>query len=103
MPGRLNMIRSLPRFRAQEGICHPAGLEIILSCSGEDGKVLGEAVDDKKEDGGGGDDEQQPLLVPLPVLGRDHSGADGDEEAGGEGDLQCEPVHDARLDKSPLV
>ena len=68
-----------------------------LSCSGEDGKVLGEAVDDKKEDGGGGDDEQQPLLVPLPVLGRDHSGADGDEEAGGEGDLQCEPVHDARL------
>ena len=53
-----------------------------LSCSGEDGKVLGEAVDDKKEDGGGGDDEQQPLLVPLPVLGRDHSGADGDEEAG---------------------
>ena len=61
--------------------------------SGEDGEVLDEPVDDDEEDGGGGDDDQQPLLLPLPVFGGgDPSGADGDEEACGEGDLECVPV-----------
>ena len=54
-------------------------------------------MDDDEEDGGGGNDEQQPHLVPFLVLRGDHSGADGDKEAGGKGDLQCEPVGGASL------
>ena len=77
--------------------CHNVAKDLIHS--GEDGEVLDEPVDDGEEDGGGGDDDQQPLLVPLPVLGGDPSGADGDEEAGGEGDLQCVPVGGACLCK----
>ena len=66
--------------------------EYDLIHSGEDGKVLDEFVDDDEEDGGGGKDDEQPHLVPFIVLGGDHSGTDGDKEAGGKGDLQCEPV-----------
>ena len=54
-------------------------------------------MDGNKEDGGGGHYDQQPLLLPFPVLGGDPSGADGDEEAGGKGDLQCVPVGGACL------
>ena len=54
-------------------------------------------MDDDEEDNGGGDNDEQPHLVPLPVLGGDHAGADGYEEADGKGDLQCEPVGGASL------
>jgi len=100
---RLNLVDSFSCFRTQKGILHTTGLKLVLIHSGEDGEVLDEPVDHGEEDGGGGDDDQQPLLVALPVLGGDPSGADGDEEAGGEGDLQCVPVGGACLNKSLLI
>jgi len=75
----LNLVASLSCFRAQEGVGHTFGLKLVLIHSGEDGEILNEPVDDDKEDGGGGDNDQQPLLIPLPVLGGDPFGADGDE------------------------